>query len=58
MRKNLALGIFGLLVAFGLVLGGAGANFRDYNADRSVHWNIVTDDNELIDLTPIQLRVH
>lgn len=53
MRKNIALGIFGLLVAFGLVLG-AGANFRDYNADRSVHWNIVTDDNELIDLTPVQ----
>jgi len=53
MRKNLALGIFGLLVAFGLVLG-AGANFRDYNADRSVHWDIVSDDNELIDLTPIQ----
>ncbi|NJE05797.1 DUF1102 domain-containing protein [Thermococcus sp. M36] len=53
MRKNIALGIFGLLVAFGLVLG-AGANFRDYNADRSVHWDIVTDDNELIDLTPIQ----
>ncbi len=40
-------------MAFGLVLG-AGANFRDYNADRSVHWNIVTDDTELIDLTPIQ----
>ncbi len=40
-------------MAFGLVLG-AGANFRDYNADRSVHWDIVTDDNELIDLTPIQ----
>ncbi|WP_297436481.1 DUF1102 domain-containing protein [Thermococcus sp.] len=53
MRKNIALGIFGLLVAFGLVLG-AGANFRDYNADRSVHWDIVSDDNELIDLTPIQ----
>ena len=53
MRKNIALGIFGLLVAFGLVLG-AGANFRDYNADRSVHWFIVADDNELIDLTPIQ----
>ena len=53
LRKNIALGIFGLLVAFGLVLG-AGANFRDYNADRSVHWNIVTDDTELIDLTPIQ----
>ncbi|QDA30692.1 DUF1102 domain-containing protein [Thermococcus indicus] len=53
MRKNIALGIFGLVVAFGLVLG-AGANFRDYNADRSVHWFIVADDNELIDLTPIQ----
>lgn len=53
LRKNIALGIFGLIVAFGLVLG-AGANFRDYNADRSVHWDIVSDDNELIDLTPIQ----
>ncbi len=53
MRKNIALGIFGLIVAFGLVLG-AGANFRDYNADRSVHWFIVADDNELIDLTPLQ----
>lgn len=53
LRKNLALGIFGLLVAFGLVLG-AGANFRDYHADRSVHWKIVSDDTELIDLTPVQ----
>ncbi|GAB6136331.1 DUF1102 domain-containing protein [Thermococcus henrietii] len=53
MRKNIALGIFGLLVAFGLVLG-AGANFRDYHASRSVHWDIVSDDNELIDLTPLQ----
>ncbi len=53
LRKNLALGIFGLLVAFGLVLG-AGANFRDYTATRSVHWDIVSDDNELIDLTPLQ----
>ncbi|NJF26164.1 DUF1102 domain-containing protein [Thermococcus sp. Bubb.Bath] len=53
MRKNIALGIFGLLVAFGLVLG-AGANFRDYKVQRSAHWDIVTDDNELIDLTPVQ----
>lgn len=53
LRKNIALGIFGLFVAFGLVFG-AGANFRDYNADRSVHWDIVTDDTELIDLTPVQ----
>ncbi|NJE09194.1 DUF1102 domain-containing protein [Thermococcus sp. M39] len=51
--KKLALGIFGLLVAFGLVLG-AGANFSDYNASRSVHWHIVPDDDELIDLTPLQ----
>lgn len=49
----MALGIFGLLVAAGLVLG-VGANFSDYNASRSVHWDIVADDNELIDLTPIQ----
>ena len=53
MRKNISLGIFGLIVAFGLVLG-AGANFRDYSATRSVHWDIVTDDSELIDLTPLQ----
>ncbi|MDK2869872.1 MAG: hypothetical protein PWP39_1107 [Pyrococcus sp.] len=47
------IAIFGLLAAFGLVLG-VGANFSDYNASRSVHWDIVTDDTELIDLTPIQ----
>ncbi len=51
--KKLALGILGLLVAFGLVLG-AGANFSDYNASRSIHWEIVSDDAELIDLTPLQ----
>ncbi|NJE62013.1 DUF1102 domain-containing protein [Thermococcus sp. 21S7] len=53
MRKKIALGMLGLLVALGLVIG-AGANFRDYSASRSVHWDIVTDDNELIDLTPLQ----
>ncbi|CAB50385.1 DUF1102 domain-containing protein [Pyrococcus abyssi] len=47
------LAIFGLVATFGLVLG-VGANFRDYNASRSVHWDIVADDSELIDLTPIQ----
>lgn len=40
-------------MAFGLVLG-AGANFSDYKTQRSIHWDIVADDNELIDLTPVQ----
>ncbi|AEH24904.1 hypothetical protein PYCH_12260 [Pyrococcus yayanosii CH1] len=51
--NKLALGVFGLLATFGLVLG-AGANFSDYNASRSFHWDIVTDDTELIDLVAIQ----
>ncbi len=53
VKKKIVFGIFGLMVAFGLVLG-AGANFRDYSSQRSAHWDIVADDNELIDLTPIQ----
>ncbi|CUX78115.1 hypothetical protein CHITON_1336 [Thermococcus chitonophagus] len=51
--NKFGLAIFGLVAVFGLVLG-AGATFSDYNASRSVHWDIVTDDTELIDLTPIQ----
>ncbi len=44
----------GLLIA-GLILAmGAGANFRYYEADRTVTVAIVADDNELIDLTPTQ----
>lgn len=39
----------------GMVLAvGAGANFRYYSADRHASFDIVTDDNELIDLTPLQ----
>lgn len=57
MKKNFVLGIFGLLVVFGFVLG-VGVNFRDYNVDRSVYWNIVIDDNEFIDLILIQFYVY
>ena len=52
MRK-MPLGILGAMVALSLVIG-VSATFSDYNADRSIHWNITTDDTELIDLKPIQ----
>lgn len=51
--KKLPLGILGAMVALSLIIG-ASATFSDYNASRSVHWNITTDDAELIDLNPIQ----
>ncbi len=41
------------MVAISLLVG-VSATFSDYNADRSVHWRIVTDDTELIDLEPVQ----
>ncbi len=37
-----------------LLAVGAGANFRYYSADRSASFNVVADDNELIDLTALQ----
>jgi hypothetical protein len=44
-----------LLLIVGLTLTiGAGANFRYYEAERSVTVNITSDDNEFIDLTPLQ----
>jgi len=48
--------LFGvLLLVAGLVLAiSAGANFRYYEADRTVTVAVVADDNEFIDLTPIQ----
>ena len=33
---------------------GCKCTFSDYNASRSVHWKIVADDDELIDLEPVQ----
>ncbi len=37
-----------------LLAVGAGANFRYYSADRSASFDVVSDDNELIDLTALQ----
>ncbi len=51
--RKAPLGILGAMVALSLIIG-ASATFSDYNASRSVHWKIVTDDTELIDLCPIQ----
>ncbi|KUK16827.1 MAG: hypothetical protein PWP49_1787 [Thermococcaceae archaeon] len=53
MKKVLALGMLGLLVAFAMALGTS-ATFRDYRAQRSVHVDVVADDVELIDLHPGQ----
>lgn len=44
-----------LLLIVGLALAvGAAANFRYYEADRSITVNITSDDSELIDLDPVQ----
>ena len=51
--NKLRFGLLGMIATLAIVLG-VGANFSDYNADRSVHWTVVTDDTEIIDLTPIQ----
>ncbi|GAB6102894.1 DUF1102 domain-containing protein [Thermococcus atlanticus] len=53
MKKILALGMLGLLVAMAFALGTS-ATFRDYRVQRSTHIAIVADDSELIDLTPAQ----
>ncbi len=37
-----------------LLAVGAGANFRYYSADRQASFDVVSDDNELIDLTAFQ----
>ncbi|WP_297068656.1 DUF1102 domain-containing protein [Thermococcus sp.] len=48
--------LFGLAILMvGMLLAvGAGANFRYYSADRSASFQVVSDDNELIDLTAVQ----
>ncbi len=53
MKKLLALGMLGLMVAAAFALGTS-ATFRDYRVQRSSHIAVVTDDAELIDLTPVQ----
>jgi hypothetical protein len=51
--RKLPFGILGAMVALCLIVG-VSATFSDYNASRSVHWKIVADDDELIDLEPVQ----
>ncbi|WP_297480880.1 DUF1102 domain-containing protein [Thermococcus sp.] len=48
--------LFGLaLLMVGMLLAvGAGANFRYYSAERQASFDVVSDDNELIDLTALQ----
>jgi len=53
LKKLLALGMLGLLMAFAVALGTS-ATFKDYRAQRSVHVDVVADDVELIDLHPGQ----
>ena len=53
MKKILALGMLGLMIAAAFALGTS-ATFRDYRAQRSLHIAVVADDDELIDLTPVQ----
>lgn len=53
MKMNKIIGLALLLVGMMLAVG-AGANFRYYEADRDITVAIVADDNEFIDLTPLQ----
>ena len=53
MKKILALGILGILVAFAFALGTS-ASFKDFEVSRSTHIAVVSDDVELIDLHPGQ----
>ncbi|MFA4640713.1 DUF1102 domain-containing protein [Pyrococcus kukulkanii] len=52
--------LFGFALFFaGLMLAvGAGANFRYFEASRDVNVAIVSDDTELIDLTPLQPYIY
>lgn len=53
MKKILALGMLGLMIAAAFALGTS-ATFGDFEATRSAHIAVVADDEELIDLTPVQ----
>ncbi|WP_457752570.1 DUF1102 domain-containing protein [Thermococcus sp.] len=54
---NKVIGLVLLLVGMMLAVG-AGANFRYYEAERDITVAIVADDNEFIDLTPLQPYVY
>ncbi|ASJ08440.1 hypothetical protein A3L11_04000 [Thermococcus siculi] len=52
MKK--VIGLFVLIAGLLIAVTASSANFAYFEADRNVHIQIVPDDNELIDLRPIQ----
>jgi len=48
------LGIFMLIAGIVIAVGASSANFAYFEANRTVHVQVVPDDNELIDLKPLQ----
>ncbi|NJE30407.1 DUF1102 domain-containing protein [Thermococcus sp. 18S1] len=48
------IGLFVLIAGLLIAVTASSANFAYFEADRNVHIQIVPDDNELIDLRPIQ----
>ena len=48
------IGVFVLIAGLLIAVTASSANFAYFEADRNVHIQIVPDDNELIDLRPIQ----
>ncbi|ASJ15438.1 DUF1102 domain-containing protein [Thermococcus radiotolerans] len=52
MRK--ILGLLALMIGLLVAVAASSAHFAYFEAERNVHIQIVPDDNELIDLTPLQ----
>ena len=52
MKK--VIGLFVLIAGLLIAVTASSANFAYFEADRNVHIQIVPDDNELIDLEPLQ----
>lgn len=48
------LGIFMLIVGIVIAVTASSATFAYFEADREIHIEVVPDDNELIDLVPLQ----
>ncbi|NJE42845.1 DUF1102 domain-containing protein [Thermococcus sp. GR6] len=48
------IGLFALIAGLLIAVAASSANFAYFEADRNVHIQVVPDDNELIDLRPIQ----
>ncbi|ASJ10394.1 hypothetical protein A3L12_03300 [Thermococcus sp. P6] len=52
MRK--IMGLFALIIGLLVAVTASSAHFAYFTADRGVHIEVVPDDNELIDLRPMQ----